>query len=235
MARARRTGILGFLFYILPLLVIGGVGGYIFWRVTEKDRLIERQKRVIAELERRLDRVWAEELVADVVVHAVEDGRMDLEFIQYRPGTEKEAFRKRMTLPGEEFYIDALVVRFERAFVEQGDPLRGKSLLLFRRAFGDRQAPTDGVPLFRQSNDSPIPEAVQVDAAPSEFEREIWSRFWEIANDPRRAAEHGIRAAQGEAPHIRPVPRQVYKLTLRASGGLEITPRLPAPVVGVTR
>lgn len=228
---------LGLLFYTAPLAVIGVVGGMIFWKVTEKDRIIEEQKRVIAELNKKLDRVWAEELVADVRVNAVNTdaaGRtaMDLTFIQYQPGTEKPAFQRTMTLPGEEFYIDALVVKFDRPFIEGGDALRGKSLLLFRRAFGDQQKPVDGVPLFRQSGELPIPEVAQLDENPSEFEREIWAKFWDIANDPTLAAAHGIRGAQGEAPHVRAVVGQVYKLTLRASDGLQIVPRLPAAVVG---
>jgi hypothetical protein len=137
-----------------------------------------------------------------------------------------------MTLPGEEFYIDALVVRFDRKYVEAGDGLRGKSLLLFRRAFGDQQKPVDGVPLFTGQAGSQIPELMQVDRVPSDFEKQIWTRFWDYANDPTLAAAQGIRVAQGEAPHIRAVAGQVYKLTLRSSGGLEITPRLPAAVVG---
>src|SRR5688572_16500665 len=156
---------------------IAAVCGRWYWPYTAKDRLIAEQKRVIAELGKKLDRAWAEELVAGVAVRSVAEGRMTLDFVQYVPGTEKPAFSKTMTITGEEFYIDALVVKFERQFVEVGDGLRGKSLLLFRRAFGDRQQPVDGVPLFREDSGpvSPIPEALQVDGDPSAFERDLWS------------------------------------------------------------
>ena len=214
---------------LVGVLTAAGVGAY--WKYTEKDRVIEEQKRVIAELGVKLDRAWAEELVADVRVLSVKDGQMALTFVQYEPGTEKAALTKSMTLPGEELYIDALVVKFDRKLVETGDGLRGKSLLLFRRAFGDQQKPVDGVPLFHQGNESVIPEGLQVDAQPSDFERQIWTRFWELANDPDKAKAEGVRIAQGEAPHVKAVPGQVYKLSLRASGGLEISPRLPAAVL----
>jgi hypothetical protein len=214
---------------LVGVIAAAGVGAY--WKYTEKDRVIAEQKRLIAELGVKLDRAWAEELVADVRVLSVKDGQMALTFVQYEPGTEKASLTKSMTLPGEEFYIDALVVRFDRKLVEAGDGLRGKSLLLFRRAFGDRQKPVDGVPLFRQANDSVIPEGLQVDPQPGPFEREIWTRFWDYANDPDKAQAQGIRVAQGEAPHIKAVAGQVYKLTLRASSGLEISPRLPAAVL----
>jgi hypothetical protein len=223
----KAKGVLGLA--ICGILSAVGLGWY--WQHTEKDRVIAEQKRVIAELEKKLDRAWAEELVADVRVQKIVDGQMTLTFVQYAPGTENPTFTRSMTVPGEEFYVDALVVKFERQFVDVGDGLRGKSLLLFRRIFGDRQEPAQGVPLFRQQNDSPIPEALQIDTLPSDFERQIWTRFWEFANDPDKAKEMGIRVAAGEAPHVKAVEGQVYKLTLRASGGLEMVPRLPAAVL----
>jgi hypothetical protein len=50
----------------------------IYERATKKDRLIAEQTRIIAALERRLDRSWADERVADVRVDAItkdQDGR----------------------------------------------------------------------------------------------------------------------------------------------------------------
>src|SRR5688572_24697518 len=214
-------------------------GGYAYWRITAKDRLIAEQKRLIGVLEQKLDRAWATELVGDLRVNAVSADpakpEMNVTFFQYQPGTETPELERTMTLPGTEVYIDALVVTFDRKLVEAGDGLKGKSMLLFRRAFGDLQKPSEGVPLFRREGELPIPEMAQVDAQPSQFERDLWARFWDYANDPRRAEEMGIRIAQGEAPHVKVVPGQVYKLTLRASGGLEIQPRLPAAVTGAPR
>ena len=229
-----------FVLYASPLIVLAVVGNIIYQHATEKDRTIAEQKRVIAELGKKLDRAWAEELVADLRVDDVQvdkatgDRKMRLTFLQYRPGTEDIAFQRTLELPGEEVYIDALVVQFDRAFVEEGDGTRGKSLLLFRRAFGDRQQPVDGVPLFNaeRTESTFIPEIARIDSAPSDFEKQIWAKFWEYANDPKAAAAQGIRVAQGEAPHVKVVKSQVYKLTLRKSGGLQITPRLPAAVVG---
>lgn len=219
---------------LVVAVTVAAAGAYLYWRAGEKDRVIEEQRRVIGELGKRLERAWAAELIGDLRVNAVdaEAPAMDVTFYQYAPGTETPVFQRRMRLPGRELYLDALVVTFERGFVEAGDGLRGKSLLLFRRAFGDLQKPAEGTPLFRRDDTVAIPEVAQVDRAPGDFERQLWTRFWDYANDPRRAAEAGIRLAQGEAPHIQPVAGQVYKLTLRASGGLEITPRLPAAVTG---
>ncbi|HKA91538.1 MAG TPA: hypothetical protein VKE22_27940 [Haliangiales bacterium] len=210
---------------------LAGAGFYVYSTLTAKDRTIAEQKRVIVELGKRLERAWASELVADLRVNRIErapDGqtRVELTFLEYQSGTETPSFRKDFSLPGDEVYIDGLVVQFERPYVEAADGLRGRSLLLFRRAFGDRQQPVDGVPLYEAKGE--IPVAYQVDAQPSEFERSLWADFWTLANDPARAKQRGVRVAQGEAPHVKAVAGQVYKITLRASGGLEMTPRIPA-------
>jgi len=227
---------------ILAVGALVAAGFVLYESATEKDREIAEQKRVIAALGQQLDRSWAEEIVADVRVDALArdpDGgqpEMTLTFAQYAPGTETPSLRRTMTLPGEEFYIDALVVEFQRKLVEEGDGLRGKSLLFFRRAFGDRQKPVDGVPLYRQggamSVSEDIPDGLRVDPKPGEFEREVWTRFWTYANDPRQAAEAGVRVAQGEAVHTRAVRGQVYKVTLSAGHGLSLVPRLPSAMVG---
>jgi len=230
--------------FLVLLLVgaVGAVGFFLYRRATETDRQLEEQKRVITALELRLERTWAEELVADVRVDALArnpDGgepEMTLTFAQYAPGTETPSLRKTMTLPGEEFYIDALLVKFERKLVEEGDGLRGRSLLFFRRAFGDRQKPIEGVPLYLRSAETTgsegIPDTLRIDVRPSDYEREVWTRFWKYANDPAQAREAGIRVAQGEAVHTRAVQGQVYKVTLSAAHGLSLVPRLPAAMVG---
>jgi hypothetical protein len=128
------------------------------------------------------------------------------------------------------------VVKFERKLVEEGEGLRGKSLLFFRRAFGDRQKPVEGVPLYLQSAETAgsegIPDRLRIDVQPSDYERQVWTRFWTYANDPAQAREAGIRVAQGEAVHTRAVQGQVYKVTLSAAHGLSLVPRLPAAMVG---
>jgi hypothetical protein len=236
---ARRTPVRDTMKYLvigLPLIAVVLVGYVVYRHFTEKDRIIEAQRRIIGELEVKLDRAWASELIADIRVdrlakNAAGEQTMDLTFVQYQRGTEIPLVKRSFSLPGDELYIDALVVQFDRAFVDVGDGLRGKSLLVFRRAFGDKQRPVDGVPLYTAGEGS-VPEIARVDAKPTAFEIELWERFWTYANDPKAAAAAGVRIAQGEAPHVRARAGQVYQLTLRSSGGLEIKPRLPDAVVG---
>jgi hypothetical protein len=65
--------------------------------------------------------------------------------------------------------------------------------------------------------------------APNEFEKDIWKRFWELANDDKLAKEHGVRAIHGDAPYMRMEPERVYEVLLRSTGEVIITPGTPLP------
>jgi len=124
------------------------------------------------------------------------------------------------TLRGEEAYFDALVIKFLDDAVKVGDPLRGKSLHLFRRAFGSAQEPRDG-PLLAAS-DGLVPDAYRGGGEPSDFEVALWRQFWRWVAHPREAEAQGVRVAQIEAVGTRPIPGATYLITLRHSGGLDI-------------
>ena len=130
------------------------------------------------------------------------------------------------TIEGDLVYVDAWVVKFEDVYVEKGDPLRGASIVLFQRLFGEHQAPVDGVALDRRGV---RPAIYGGDAALTDFERTIWSDFWGIAGDPARARQFGVRVAHGEAPSNRVKKGEVYALTVRASGGIDFTLDRPEP------
>lgn len=135
---------------------------------------------------------------------------------------------RELTLPGVEFYFDTLVIKFDDHFIEQGDPLKGQSLLLFRRIFSSTMRPEDGFVIDVQGQ---APEIYAGRQAPSSFERELWSRFWDLANDEKLAHEHGVRAIHGDAPYMRLEPDRVYEICLRSTGEVIITPgtRLAPP------
>src|SRR5438309_1688316 len=102
-----------------------------------------------------------------------------------------------------------------------GEALKGKALLLFRRSFTDRRRPADGDVLDREGQ---MPQSYAAERAPTVFERELWARFWELANDPEEARRHGVRALHGEAVSTRLRKERVYTITLRSTGELTIQP-----------
>ena len=137
---------------------------------------------------------------------------------------------KEFRIKGDIVYIDNWVVKFDDKYVEQADIDRSTSLVLFRRIFGEAQTPNDG---FAVDTVGTRPKAYGRGKPMSEFEEKIWNDFWNIANDLGKARAMGIRAAHGEAPSIKLKKGKSYKIELRASDGLSITPDDgPAPVLG---
>ncbi|MDF1839350.1 MAG: hypothetical protein P1V35_15895 [Planctomycetota bacterium] len=129
-----------------------------------------------------------------------------------------------MVLLGKKIYLESMVIKFEDSFVEGGDLLRGSSVCLFTRMFGDSQAPNEGEPIDAKGV-HPHPYAGAGDGEEDTYYAELWSSFWDYANDPKLAESKGVRAMHGEAPFIETRPGKVYRVELRASGGLSIDPQ----------
>jgi hypothetical protein len=144
-----------------------------------------------------------------------------LRFVELNPdglaigkGTEYE-------IAGDLAYFEALIIKFDDDFVAANDLLKGSSLLLFRRIFGEYQAPSDGFPLDTVGQYPPTYSPEHMD---SSFHRDLWARFWEYALNPSVVRESGVRAMHGEAPFIKLEPNRSFELELRSSGGLTIRP-----------
>jgi len=124
-------------------------------------------------------------------------------------------------LKGDIVKVDAWVVKFDDQYIEEADLIRGTSICLFRRIHGEF-AQRDEVHVLDEVGS--LPRVYRRGKRVSDFERDIWDDFWEIANDPDRAEEMGIRAAHGEVVYNKVRPGKKYKLELRASGGLTMKP-----------
>lgn len=144
-----------------------------------------------------------------------------LEFIELSPTGDSLSAAKKITLPGDVVYIDNWVVKFDDKYVEQADIERGTSLVLFRRIFSENQQPNDGVSLDEIGM---RPQAYARGGNITDFEKKLWSEFWEFANNPQKAADMGIRSANGEAISIQVREGMTYDLQLRSSGGLSFKP-----------
>jgi len=144
-----------------------------------------------------------------------------LEFLELSPNGDPLSAPKRFSLPGDLIYIDNWVIKFEDAYVERADIERGTSLVLFRRVFSEKQQPNEGILLDEIGM---RPQAYARGGSMTDFEKRLWSDFWEFANDPKKASELGIRAANGEAISIQVREGMSYNLRLRSSGGLSFQP-----------
>lgn len=189
--------------------------------LAEMAERLERERR---QLERVVERLGVERRMADVDVlqqHTAADGRVVQTIIRLteigRDGTPLAP--QVFGVPGQVPHFDALVIKFQDDYVRRGDPLRGASLALFRRVYGESQAPDQGYWLGRQDA---VPDVYRVDPQPTEFEQNLWREFWSYVADPRAAAAAGVRVAQGEAVYAPMSPGERWRLTLEADGGLNL-------------
>ena len=208
------------------LLVLSTIGAclftayYLHGLYREKELEIERLQTVVERLE-------AFTRVAQVVVHEQgvdeETGvlKTTLKFVEF--DRQGEPLPPRFfTVEGDVAYFDALVMQFEREYVERGEALRGKSIHLFRRIFGEFQAPEQGWPIDKGANKWGVPDPYRVSDELTAFELELWQDFWKYAVDPVAAKEKGVRVVQGEAVYTRFVKENLYTLTLEHDGGINI-------------
>ena len=90
-----------------------------------------------------------------------------------------------------------------------------------RRVFSSAMRAEDG---FVIDMEGQVPEVYAERQATSEFEKDLWKRFWDLANDEKLAKERGVRAIHGDAPYMRLEPDRVYEICLRSTGEVIITP-----------
>ncbi len=128
---------------------------------------------------------------------------------------------KSFVISGNEVHLDALVVKFDRDFVKQNDPLRGHSIALFQRLYGNHQSPDQGLTIDVPGQ---IPGYYQgADPQVTAFETNLWKDFWKLAGDEQYRRRMGVRICNGEGPWWPCDPDKLYTITLESAGGLNVT------------
>jgi hypothetical protein len=189
------------------------------------------QERHEAELEdqnqqllRVVDRLTDEARVAEMLVtdQKTVDGvpLTTLLFVEY--ARNHTALPPRIfTIRGNEVHLDAMVIKFDRGFVEKDDALRGRSIALFTRIYGNRQSPDEGSTI-----DTPgqVPGYYQdADQGVTRFETELWTHFWQLAGDESYRKEKGVRICNGEGPWWPCEADKLYTISIESAGGLNVT------------
>lgn len=201
-------------------------------QVVQLQNDVKRQQLEIQRLATSLQLLKVDRRVARLdVIDQIRDRSDDslttvVDFVELDDRGEPLEGVRRFEIAGDVIYLDYWVVKFDDEYIEQAQIDRSTSLVLFRRLFGEQQQPRDG---FVVDQPDRPPRAYTSGGTVSEFEATIWSDFWNIANDERRAADLGIRAAHGQAVSIKTQPGKTYYIQLRASDGLTILPNAPPP------
>ncbi len=142
-----------------------------------------------------------------------------IEFVELDESGGPVGEPKQFEIEGDMVYVDSWVVKFEDKYVERADMERGVSICMFHRIFGERQKPKDG---FYLDEPGTRPGPYARGSVMSDLEKRIWDDFWNIANDPVRADELGIRTIHGDAVSTRVSKGKTYTITIRAAAGPEI-------------
>lgn len=195
--------------------------------LQEEIAQLERQQK---ELHQIVERLSTEQRLAEVdVVNQSTDeaGRTwtTIRFVEFdrqdRPLPEHV-----LELPGQVIFFDALVIKFTEEMTALADPLRGKSIALFRRVYSENQAPIEGELIDAVGV---VPDIYRLTDQPSDFELGLWRDFWSYAVDPEKARAENVRVAQGEAVYAPLSAGEKWTLTLENDGGLNLSKRLPEP------
>jgi hypothetical protein len=81
--------------------------------------------------------------------------------------------------------------------------------------------PDDGYVLDRNGV-APLIYATR--SAPNDFERELWAKFWDMANNEALAKKAGVKAMHGQAAYGKLLPNVIYNLVMRSTGEIIIPP-----------
>lgn len=218
------------LLWTAVLACFGSMGVYLADRIVleprrEQERRLEELERRKKELEQFAQRLKHNERRAQVYVlhqETTPDQKImtTIRFVEIDAESNPVQEYPEFTFEGDELYVDAFVIKFKDEFVEQGDALKGKSLLLFRRIFSNRMQPDSGYALDKKGL-APLAYASQ--AASSDFERELWNKFWSIPDDAALREKYGVRAAHGTAACLKVKRSDFCILEVRSTG--EVTLR----------
>ena len=218
----------------LFILVIAGSSGIIaYHNHFAAERKVEQLQEEKKQLQQIVKRLSEEKRVAEVLVteQATVDGELHttLIFVEYaKDGSPLPP--KSFSFVGKMAHIDAMVIKFDRGFVEENDALRGHSIALFTKIYGDKQSPAEASHIDEPGT---IPSVYRgVDPRVSKFEQELWKNFWKLAEDPAFRQQHGVRVANGQGLWGPFESDKIYTITIESDGGLNMTSE---PLKGIYR
>ena len=213
--------------------MIVALGAGVWWinrTDSAQQRIVELEQRNEM-LETFVERLAGDRRVAELLVLSTEvkDGQThrSLFFIEYdRAGNELPP--RQFEVIGEHTHIDAMVIQFDRGYIADGDALRGQSIALFTRIFGDAQRAADAE---RIDQPGKIPELYRsTDPRQATFEQALWKEFWQLADDPSLASSKGVRVAYGQSVWGPLAEDKLYTITLDNAGGLTMQSQPLKPI-----
>jgi hypothetical protein len=162
---------------------------------------------------------------AKVLSQRDEDGRLltTIRFVETaRDDKTKVILQKECTVEGDVIHFDALIVKFEDKMVMDG---KARALYLWRRIYGETTSPQNGC-LIEEPGAEPKRYAGLLKALPIAQQQLFWSSIWDLANDPEKLREYGIKAIYGNVVYNKFRPGLIYVFKINPVGNLypEVVP-----------
>jgi hypothetical protein len=162
---------------------------------------------------------------AKVLSQRNEDGRLltTIRFVETaRDDKTKVILQKECIVEGDVIHFDALIVKFDDKMVMDG---KARALYLWRRIYGETTPPEAGTPI-EEPGTEPKRYCGLLKALPLDQQQLFWSSIWDLANDPEKLRQYGIKAIHGTAVYHQFRPGLIYVFKLNPAGDLypEVVP-----------
>lgn len=209
---------------LVSLFVLAVAAGTLMYWMSGHNAAEQERARLANEnlqLQEIVTRLTSERRVAEVLVMSQKPSAQGLQtsllLVEYaRDGSQLPP--KSFTIAGNVVHVDALVIKFDHGLVKRDDPLRGHSIALFYRLFGEQQTPEHA---FIIDTPNQIPDFYRgTNPEVATMERSLWSQFWQLATDPNLAAEKGVRVANGQGVWWKLDPDRLYTVSIETDGGI---------------
>ena len=136
-------------------------------------------------------------------------------FVQTAPGRPDTIVSEELfVVEGDVIHFDALIVKFSDDYVKDG---KGRALYLWRRIYGESEAPMEG-DVIERPGQAPERYAAITQSLRLKNQSVFWEAIWDLANDPQRLSEYGISAVFGNAVYTKMEPDRVYLFKISPTG-----------------
>lgn len=212
---------------VIGLLILGGGG--VAWYQAAGHRTIDKLLTENRQLKQAITNLSEETQIgyAKVISQEVRKGKLftQLLFVETQPNDPlAPVLKKEFTIEGDVVHFDALIVTFGQQLVMDG---RERAIYLWRRVYGETSPPYEGQPI--QEPGTEPKRYQQIGERLSVQERGLfWNGIWELANDPNRLQELGVRAVYGNVVYQKLQPGLIYVFKIDNTGKLypEVVPDL---------
>lgn len=173
------------------------------------------------ELREAISRLTTEDTIgyAKIESQREENGKIftTVRFVETERGNpHKRLFAKSFEVEGDILHFDALTVKFDNRYVQDG---RERALYLWRRIYGEFDTPSAA-----RNIDTPgeAPERYRDFAAALRLrdQRVFWDAIWDLSNDPDRLQSLGVQAIHGSVAYRQLRPGVIYSFKISNTGQL---------------